>query len=60
VVSALVQRSAPTGLLEKLVAHVRAEFRVGMYVADPDDPVVGPSSLHGCWLRPLTHPVRAV
>lgn len=48
--SALVQRSAPTGLLEKLVAHVRAEFRVGIYVADPDDPVLGrrPCMVAGC------------
>jgi len=41
VVSVALQRSAPTGLLEKLVAQVRAEFRVGIYVADPDDPVLG-------------------
>ena len=49
-VSAALQRSAPTGLLEKLVAQVRAEFRVGIYVADPDDPVLGrrPCTVAGC------------
>ena len=49
-VSALVQRSAPTGLLEKLMAQVRAEFRVGIYVADPDDLVLGrrPCTVAGC------------
>jgi hypothetical protein len=29
------------GLLEKLVAVVRPEFRVEVYLADPDDPVLG-------------------
>ena len=33
-VSTAVQRAAPTGLLEKLLAQVRAEFRVDIYVAD--------------------------
>lgn len=37
------QRSAAPwpGLLEKLVAVVRAEFRVDLYVPDPDHPVLG-------------------
>ena len=30
-----------TGLLGKLLARVRPEFRVEIYVADPDDPVLG-------------------
>ena len=49
-VSTAAQRSAPTGLLEKLVAQVRAEFRVGIYVADPDDLVLGrrPCTVAGC------------
>ena len=48
--STAAQRSAPTGLLEKLVAQVRAEFRVGIYVADPDDLVLGrrPCTVAGC------------
>ena len=29
------------GLLEKLIAVVRPEFRVDVYLADPDDPVLG-------------------
>jgi integrase len=42
-VSAPVERSATTwpGLLEKLMAGVRAEFRVDLYVPDPDHPVLG-------------------
>jgi hypothetical protein len=42
-VSAWVERSATTwpGLLEKLMAGVRAEFRVDLYVPDPDHPVLG-------------------
>lgn len=31
----------PTGLLEKLLGAVRPEFRVDVYVPDPDDPVLG-------------------
>ena len=36
-------RGAPErkGLLEKLVAAVRAEFRADIYFPDPDDPVLG-------------------
>ena len=29
------------GLLAKLLARVRPEFRVEVYLADPDDPVLG-------------------
>jgi len=29
-----------TGLLGKLLAQVRPEFRVEVYLADPDDPVI--------------------
>ncbi len=37
-----LQRSTErTGLLAKLLARVRPEFRVEIYVADPDDPVLG-------------------
>ena len=36
------QRSTEhTGLLGKLLARVGPEFRVEIYVADPDDPVLG-------------------
>ena len=31
----------PTGLLEKLMAVVRPQFRVDVYLPDPDDPVLG-------------------
>ena len=36
-------RRAPigSGLLEKLIAVVRPEFRVEVYLVDPDDPVLG-------------------
>jgi hypothetical protein len=46
-VSAPTERSTTTmttiwpGLLEKLMAAVRAEFRVDIYVPDPDHPVLG-------------------
>jgi integrase len=38
------------GLLEKLIGEVRAEFRVEVYVPDPDHPVLGrgPCSVAGC------------
>ena len=41
--SASTERSARTwpGLLEKLMAVVRTEFRVDLYVPDPDHPVLG-------------------
>ncbi|MEP7179284.1 MAG: tyrosine-type recombinase/integrase [Pseudonocardiales bacterium] len=42
--TASVERSATTpwpGLLEKLMAVVRAEFRVDLHVPDPDHPVLG-------------------
>ena len=32
---------APAGLLEKLVVVVRPQFRVDVYLPDPDDPVLG-------------------
>lgn len=32
---------SPTGLLEKLLGAVRPEFRVDVYIPDPDDPVLG-------------------
>src|SRR5664280_2207907 len=43
VVSASTERSARTwpGLLEKLMTVVRTEFRVDLYVPDPDHPVLG-------------------
>ena len=39
-----------TGLLEKLVAQVRPEFRVDVYLSDPGDPVLGrrPCSVPEC------------
>jgi integrase len=42
-VSAPVERTAPPwpGLLEKLMSAVRPEFRVDLYVPDPDDTVLG-------------------
>jgi integrase len=42
-VTASAERSATMwpGLLEKLIAGVRAEFRVDLYVPDPDHPVLG-------------------
>ena len=33
--------SMSSGLLEKLIAVVRPEFRVEVYLVDPDDPVLG-------------------
>ena len=38
------------GLLAKLLARVRPEFRVEVYLADPDDPVLGrrPCAVPGC------------
>lgn len=41
--TALGPRRAPisSGLLEKLMAVVRPEFRVEVYLVDPDDPVLG-------------------
>ena len=35
------QHRAPAGLLEKLVAAVRPEFRAGELAFDPADPVFG-------------------
>jgi hypothetical protein len=35
------QHRAPAGLLEKLMAAVRPEFRAGILVFDPADPVFG-------------------
>ena len=35
------------GLLAKLLARVRPEFRVEVYLADPDDPVLGVDGV-GC------------
>lgn len=32
---------SPTGLLEKLLGAVRPEFRVDVYLPEPDDPVLG-------------------
>jgi hypothetical protein len=45
-----------TGLLEKLVAAVRSEFRVDVLIPDPDDPVLGvkPCEIDGCD-RPVRH-----
>ena len=39
-----------TGLLEKLMAAVRSEFRVEVLIADPEDPVLGvkPCEIGGC------------
>jgi len=44
------QYRAPAGLLEKLVAAVRPEFRAGDLVFDPRDPVFGgpPCAVSGC------------
>jgi len=51
-VSAPAERSATMwpGLLEKLMAGVRAEFRVDLYVPDPDHPVLGRGvcAVRGC------------
>lgn len=46
VVSASALRSAPSRLLKTLVAQLRAQ----VYVADPDDPVLGrrPCTVAGC------------
>jgi integrase len=41
VVSAAARAERRNGLLEKLMGHVRPQFRVEVYVADPDDPVLG-------------------
>ena len=35
------------GLLEKLMAVVRPEFRVEVYLPDPDDPVLGRRTVRG-------------
>jgi len=44
------QYRAPSGLLEKLMAAVRPEFRAGDLVFDPRDPVFGgpPCAVSGC------------
>ena len=44
------QYRAPAGLLEKLMAAVRPEFRAGDLVFDPRDPVFGgpPCAVRGC------------
>jgi integrase len=44
------QHRAPAGLLEKLMAAVRPEFRAGDLVFDPRDPVFGgpPCAVSGC------------
>ncbi len=44
------QYRAPAGLLEKLMAAVRPEFRAGDLVFDPRDPVFGgpPCAVSGC------------
>ena len=39
--AAAEQPAGPSGLLEKLVAAVRPEFRAGVLVFDPADPVFG-------------------
>ena len=45
------------GLLEKLVAAVRPEFRAGIYVPGPGDPVLGagPCTVPGCDLPGKEH-----
>jgi hypothetical protein len=44
------QHRAPAGLLEKLMAAVRPEFRSGVLTFDPRDPVFGgpPCTVPGC------------
>jgi integrase len=44
------QHQAPAGLLEKLMAAVRPEFRAEILTFDPRDPVFGgpPCAVHGC------------
>ena len=44
------QYRAPAGLLEKLIAAVRPEFRAGILTFDPRDPVFGgpPCAVPGC------------
>ncbi len=44
------QHRAPAGLLEKLMAAVRPEFRAGDLTFDPRDPVFGgpPCAVSGC------------
>jgi hypothetical protein len=48
--------SGRAGLLEKLMAVVRPEFRVDVLIADPGDPVLGVKSceIGGCD-RPVRH-----
>ena len=48
------------GLLEKLLAAVRPEFRVDVYVPDPDDPVLGRPLCRGARLRPVRLGIRIV
>jgi hypothetical protein len=50
VVSAAARAERRNGLLEKLMGHVRPQFRVEVYVADPDDPVLGrrPCAVSDC------------
>ena len=52
--------SAGGGLLGKLLAAVRPEFRVEVYLPAPDDPVLGRPRLRGARLRPVGLGVRAV
>ncbi len=50
VLAPVAGRVRPPGLLEKLLAGVRAEFRVEVFVADNTDPVLGrgPCPVPGC------------
>jgi hypothetical protein len=53
-------RVVPAGLLEKLVAAVRPEFRVDDLVFDPRDPVLGGPRLRSARLRPPGSQTRPV
>ncbi len=44
--------SGQAGLLERLLAAVRIEFRADILVPGPDDPVLGKAGLPGRRLRP--------
>jgi integrase len=60
VVNAATERSTTTmwpGLLEKLMAALRTEFRVDLYVPDPDHPVLGRGTcpVTGCDRAPTGH-----